>query len=92
MGISLKTDMQMLSLSTPKMFSLFLRVMAYCLLSLGDLTSEEGSLGGGASRVWERAGGRGRGTCQISRDNRDNRLCLCIRPSLPDPSGSMRSS
>lgn len=76
MSISLKTDMQMLGLSTPKMFSLFLRVMACCLLSLGDLTSEGGSAVGGASRVWERAGSRGRGTCQISRDSRDNCLGL----------------
>lgn len=74
MGISLKTDMQMLGLLTPKVFSLFLRVMAYCLLSLGDLTREGGSHGGGASKVWERADGRDTGTCQISRDNRDNRL------------------
>lgn len=43
MGISLKTDMQMLGLSNPKMFSLFLRIMADCLLSLGDLTTEGGS-------------------------------------------------
>lgn len=56
MDIALKTDMQMLGLSPPKMFSLFLRVMAHCLLSLGDLTSEGESPGGGVNRVWERGG------------------------------------
>lgn len=91
MGISLKTDMQMLGLSTPEMFSFFLRVMAYCLQRLGDLTSDRGSPGGGASRVWERAAGRGRGTCQISRGNRDNRLWPVHQPSsIPSPSGSVR--
>lgn len=46
MGISLKTDMQMLGLSNPKMFPLFLRIMADCLLpSLGDPTREGGSPG-----------------------------------------------
>lgn len=67
MDIALKTDMQMLSLSPPKMFSLFLRVMAHCLLSLGDLTSEGESSGGGVNKVWEREGSRGRGTCQMSK-------------------------
>lgn len=43
MGISLKTDMQMLGLSNPKMFSLFWRIMADCPLSLGDPTGEGGS-------------------------------------------------
>lgn len=91
MGIALKTDMQMLGLSTPEMFSFFLRVMAYCLQRLGDLTSDGGSPGGGASRVWERAAGRGRGTCQISRGNRDNRLWPVHQPSpIPSPSGSVR--
>lgn len=91
MGISLKTDMQMLGLSTPEMFSFFLRVMAYCLQRLGDLTSDGGSPGGGASRVWERAAGRGRGTCQISRGNRDKRLWPVHQPSaIPSPSGSVR--
>lgn len=71
MGISLKTDMQMLGLSNTKMFSFFLRIMAYCLLSLGDLTSEGGSLGSRGSRVWERAGGRG--TRQISGGAEDSR-------------------
>ena len=87
MGIALKTDMQMLVLSPPKMFSLFLRVMAYCLLSLGTLTSAGGSPGDGASEVWERAGSRGRGTCQISGDNRDSSLCPVLQAI---PSQSLR--
>ena len=75
MGLSLKTDMQMLGLSNPKIFSFFLRIMAYCPLSLGDLTSEGGSPGGGGSRMWERAGGRG--TRQISGGSGDNRPVPC---------------
>lgn len=82
MGIAPKIDMQMLVLSPPKMFSLFSRVMAYCLRSLGALTSDGGSPRGGASEVWERADGRGRGTCQISRDS-----CLCPVPqAIPSQS------
>ncbi|XP_057400837.1 uncharacterized protein LOC130708056 isoform X2 [Balaenoptera acutorostrata] len=67
--------MQMLGLSNTKMFSFFLRIMACCLRSLGDLTSEGGSLGSGGSRVWERAGGRG--TRQISGGAEDSRPAPC---------------
>ena len=88
MGLSLKTDMQMLGLSNPKMFSFFLRIMAYCPLSLGDLKSEGGSPGGGGSRMWERAGGRG--TRQISGGSGDNRPVPVDRAMPPQPLRLMR--
>ena len=77
MGISLKTDMQMLGLSNPKMFSLFLRIMAACLLSLGALT--RGEPRSRRRRVWERAGG---GTRQAPRPG----AAACTRTSCTGPS------
>lgn len=49
----------MLGLLNYKMFFLFLRIMVCCLLSLGDVISEGGSVGGRVGKVWERVGGRG---------------------------------
>lgn len=83
MGISLKTDMQMLGLSNPKMFSFFLRTVAYGLL---EIWGKEGAsvVGGG---VWERAGG---GTCQVSGARGQPPSVLGMEASLLSPSGCAR--
>lgn len=81
MGISLKTHMQMLGLSNPKMFSLFLRITADRLPGLGDLKER-------ASRVWERAGSGGRGTRHIGQ----GQGTAVLRPALQTiPSGPLTS-